>query len=435
MKGGFIYEIDKCVSCLSCVAACKLVNGGNVPWRKVMTDNRKGVPGLPVHNMSLACNHCEDPACLNACPAAAYSIDRSTGAVLLAAERCIGCNYCFWSCPFDAPMLNRKSGTIEKCHFCVERQENNIEPACTSACPTGALSFAESEPSDEKGGHLPVTGLGPRIKLAGSDRWPVENSAAGAGFTGIGGKVSPLCEWTLILFTYLTSVLFGLFFEAVESSSFGGGNIFRLLTVVTLLIPVVHLGKPFRAWRALTNISKSDLSREILVLLIFAAISNLSLFFGGPALFSISFAIGLVLLVVVDNVYSSADSRIDIKYHPGTVFLTGLLMASLFSEEYLPMIIIASLQVLLALRINISSGADRMRYTILVTLAIIMAAGILLLMNRTLPLMLPAAHSYNAGTALIMTAQALYRIWFYIDFKPPGVTFAYNKKSNQQALR
>jgi Fe-S-cluster-containing dehydrogenase component/DMSO reductase anchor subunit len=434
MKGGFIYEIDNCVSCLACVAACKLINGGSVPWRQVLSDNRKGYPGLPVHNLSLACNHCEDPECLSACPAAAYSIDPSTGAVLLSEERCIGCNYCFWSCPFDAPQLNRKSGTVEKCHFCVERQKENIEPACTSACPTGALSFGRFENSEEKGGHLPVTGIGPRIMIEGSDRWPPENSGSGAYPMGIGGKVSPLREWALILFTYLTSVLFGLFFAAVGSLSSRGGITFPLLTMVTLIIPVVHLGKPFRAWRAVTNISKSDLSREILVLLIFAAVSNISLLYGGVALYSISFAIGVVLLVVVDNVYNSVDSRPDIKYHPGTVFLTGLLMASLFSEEYKPLILIASLQLALALRISISSGAGRKRYIAVAVVAILMAAGVLSILSRTVSSMLPSGLSHTAGIVLIMTAQALCRIGFYIDFKPPGITFAYNKKSNQPSV-
>ncbi|MCA1755887.1 MAG: 4Fe-4S binding protein [Bacteroidales bacterium] len=434
MKGGFRYEIDKCVSCLACVAACKLINGGSVPWRQVLTDNRKGYPGLPVHNLSLACNHCEDPACLNACPAAAYSIDPATGAVLLSEERCIGCNYCFWSCPFDAPQLNRRSGTIEKCHFCVERQENNIEPACTSACPTGALSFDKFESPEEQGGHLPVTGIKPRIRLNGSDRWPVKETGSGVDLIGMGSKISPWREWTLILFTYLTSGLFGLFFAAISSISFNGGIIYPVLTMVTLLIPVVHLGKPSRAWRALTNISKSELSREIVVLLIFAALSNISLLYGGAVLFSISFAVGLVLLVLVDNVYTSVDSRIDIKFHPGTVFLTGLLMASLFSGEYMPLIFISSLQVLLALRINFSGATGRKRYFTLAIFTLLMASGILFIMSNSLSSIVPSGVSFVSGVALIMAAQALNRIGFYFDFKPPGVTVMYHEKSNQPAV-
>lgn len=431
MKGGFRYEIDKCVSCLACVAACKLINGGSVPWRHVLTDNGKGYPGLPVHNLSLACNHCEDPACLSACPAGAYSVDTATGAVLLSEERCIGCNYCFWSCPFDAPQLNRRSGTIEKCHFCVERQENNIEPACTCACPTGALSFDQFESPEEQGGHLPVTGIKPRIQVVGSDRWPVENTGSGLDSMGVGGKISPVREWTLILFTYLTSVLFGLFFAAIGSVSFRGGIIYPVLTMVTLLIPAVHLGKPWRAWRALTNILKSELSREIMVLLLFAALSNISLLYGGAALFSISFAVGLVLLILVDNVYTSVDSRIDIKFHPGTVFLIGLLMASLFSGEYMPLIFISSLQVLLALRINLSCAAGRKRYFTLAIFTLLMASGILLIMNRPLSSVMPSGVSFAAGVAIIMAAQAFNRIGYYIDFKPPGVTATYNKKSNR----
>ena len=430
MKGGFSYEIDKCVSCLACVAACKLINGGSVPWRQVLSDNPKGYPGLPVHNLSIACNHCEDPACLVACPTAAYYIDKVTGAVLLSEERCIGCNYCYWSCPFDAPQLNRSSGIIEKCHFCSERQEENIEPACTAACPTGALSFDHFEPSSQHTNYLPTTEIKPRIVLEGSDRWPTRKDDAKTHAHSTIGKVSPLREWSLIIFTYLSSWMFGLFFSIMNYPSSSEIKAYALVTLVTLLISVIHLRKPLKAWRAITNISKSALSREIAALLFFVIISNISLIAGGALLNSISFAAGLVFLVMVDNVYTTVDSGNDLKYHPGTVFLIGLTMASLFSGQYMPLLIIAAIQIIMSLRLAIKNRS-RTRYIIMSIFILLMATGIFILMSPIISTILTHRIALITAVVMIMTAEALIRVTYYFEFRPKGVTADYRERAEE----
>lgn len=434
MKGGFRYEIDKCVSCLACVAACKLINGGSAPWRQVLSDNPKGYPDLPVHNLSIACNHCEAPACLAACPAAAYYIDKVTGAVLLSEERCIGCNYCYWSCPFDAPQLNKRSGVIEKCHFCIERQKNNLEPSCTSACPTGALSFDYFELSDQPANYLPATDIRPRIALAGSDRWPVKGNDSKAHKKSVKAqnnsnkrKISLLREWSLILFTYLSSGLFGLFFAIMNYPSRSEIITYAAVALMTLILPVFHLGKPLKAWRAITNISKSALSREIAALLFFVVISGIALLTGNLLLNSLSFAAGLVYLVLVDNVYTSVESEDDLRYHPGTVFLTGLTLASLFSGEYMALLFILLVQVVLTVRLAVLSRR-RHRYLFMSIYILLTGSALIILLSPGLFANMPPRIPSIIAFVIIMSAEALNRIIYYFDFYPASVSTLYRER-------
>ena len=92
------------------------------------------------------CMHCLEPACATACPARALEKTRS-GPVVYHADRCLGCRYCMMACPFEVPKYEYTSNTprVRKCTFCAERQAKGLEPACTSVCPSGALTFGKRE--------------------------------------------------------------------------------------------------------------------------------------------------------------------------------------------------------------------------------------------------------------------------------------------------
>jgi formate dehydrogenase iron-sulfur subunit len=88
------------------------------------------------------CMHCIHPACVSACTVGAL---RKTpeGPVIYDADKCIGCRYCQYACPFEVPTYDWEDpfGLIHKCQFCFSRLSEGCDPACVAACPNGALRF------------------------------------------------------------------------------------------------------------------------------------------------------------------------------------------------------------------------------------------------------------------------------------------------------
>ena len=149
---GFSLDLGRCVGCGACVLACRMENGwaADAPWRRVIPLNLERHPGGPTYHISAACHHCEEPACLRACPSAAYE-QRPDGAVILVGDRCLGCRYCEMACPFGAPAFDEAVGVMMKCDFCHERVDRGLSPVCVAACPTGALgTLSDGEGSDQE---------------------------------------------------------------------------------------------------------------------------------------------------------------------------------------------------------------------------------------------------------------------------------------------
>lgn len=142
----WLVYLDRCIGCETCVIACKQENGtiSGVHYRRLHHINPEQFPGQPTLRISVSCNHCEKPACLAGCPAKAYT--QVDGIVLHHPEVCIGCQYCIWVCPYDAPQYAQAKGKVEKCNLCIHRLTRGLEPACVAACPTGALQLVETEP-------------------------------------------------------------------------------------------------------------------------------------------------------------------------------------------------------------------------------------------------------------------------------------------------
>jgi anaerobic dimethyl sulfoxide reductase subunit B (iron-sulfur subunit) len=94
------------------------------------------------YHLSLACNHCENPICAEVCPTGAMHA-RPDGIVLVDADRCIGCHYCAWVCPYGAPQYDATLGVMGKCHLCHDELDAGRPPACVAACPLRVLEFGE----------------------------------------------------------------------------------------------------------------------------------------------------------------------------------------------------------------------------------------------------------------------------------------------------
>lgn len=111
------------------------------------------------------CNHCENPACVRACPTKA-TFKRADGIVLMDFHRCIGCRFCMAACPYGSRSFNfrdprpfieeqnpkfptRMKGVVEKCNFCAERLAEGKPPACVEASE-GALIFGDIDDPDSE---------------------------------------------------------------------------------------------------------------------------------------------------------------------------------------------------------------------------------------------------------------------------------------------
>jgi len=158
---GFYFDSSSCSGCKTCLMACRDKNNleSGLLWRRVyelvggnwMKQGSCWVPELIVYNLSLSCNHCEEPLCLLGCPSGAIG-KRADGVVLIDRSRCLGCRYCEWNCPYGAPRYDPKNGRMGKCDFCVDLIDQGEKPACVNACPMRALDFGPVEELKEKYG-------------------------------------------------------------------------------------------------------------------------------------------------------------------------------------------------------------------------------------------------------------------------------------------
>jgi Fe-S-cluster-containing dehydrogenase component/DMSO reductase anchor subunit len=267
----FILDLDRCTGCAACVVACNNENpvAENQSWRKVHTFNQQRLPAAPVFHLSLACNHCLAPACLAGCPANAYIKDPRTGAVLIDEGKCMGCRYCSWVCPYEAPKFNPATGIMEKCTFCDHRQAEGMAPACVVACPTDALRFEpDGEPSTVEHAGFPETGLGPAVRIVGDRRRSAPEMTAAPvqtavlrkpETTGWGGLRS---EWSLWLFTSVATFLVAWFTAATALGRVVVLPIFAAAGILGMIVSALHLGKITRVWRGIFNFRRSWVSRE-----------------------------------------------------------------------------------------------------------------------------------------------------------------------------
>ncbi len=160
MSSGFVVDLHRCIGCAACVLACRLENDwpAGAAWRRVAPLNHARRPNGPTYFLSVACHHCEAPACVAACPSNAY-VQRPDGIVEHLADRCLGCRYCEMACPFDAPRFDEARGVMGKCGLCAPRLDAGDPPACVAACPTEALRFSTAPPSPEAGARDVVPGF------------------------------------------------------------------------------------------------------------------------------------------------------------------------------------------------------------------------------------------------------------------------------------
>ena len=144
-KKGFHFDQSLCSGCRACMMVCK--ENRHLPegafFRRVSSfmGEANGMPGG--FHLSLACNHCESPACVKNCPTGAMFIDEEDGTVQHSDEVCIGCQTCVKSCPYSAPQYLAELKIIQKCDACYDLRAMGEEPDCVKACCMRALTFGD----------------------------------------------------------------------------------------------------------------------------------------------------------------------------------------------------------------------------------------------------------------------------------------------------
>jgi Fe-S-cluster-containing dehydrogenase component/DMSO reductase anchor subunit len=179
MRWGMVADLERCVGCQTCTAACRHANATSpaVQWRKVLDVEAGSFPKVNRTFVPVGCQHCADPPCMHVCPSTATR-QRADGIVTIDYDICIGCAYCDVACPYqarfkitkedfaygDTAMQNEieredpaRLGVAQKCTFCSDRIDFGIEnglapgsdpratPACVNACIADALHFGDLE--------------------------------------------------------------------------------------------------------------------------------------------------------------------------------------------------------------------------------------------------------------------------------------------------
>jgi Fe-S-cluster-containing dehydrogenase component len=161
-----VIDLNVCVGCHACVTSCKEWNTageagplsdqnpyGADPtgtfFNRVQTFEVGEFPGTETVHFPKSCLHCEDPPCVPVCPTGASYKRAEDGIVLVDYDKCIGCKYCSWACPYGAREVDGEQKVMKKCTLCVDRiydaklPEAERKPACVLACPTSARLFGD----------------------------------------------------------------------------------------------------------------------------------------------------------------------------------------------------------------------------------------------------------------------------------------------------
>jgi len=187
-RWGMAVDLDRCIGCSACVAACYAENNIGVVGKEQLTLGRE-MSWLRIERyedqadnerlifLPMMCQHCDNAPCEPVCPVyAPYHSGEGLNNQIY--NRCIGTRFCAQNCPYKVRRFNwydwqwpkplnlqlnpnvtvRSKGVMEKCSFCVQRikeahslakdekrriGDGDVQPACVQTCPTNALVFGD----------------------------------------------------------------------------------------------------------------------------------------------------------------------------------------------------------------------------------------------------------------------------------------------------
>ena len=197
---GMVIDMNTCTGCNACVTACQAENnipivgkeqvgrGREMHWLRIDTFYGGDLDSPSIHQMPIACMHCEKAPCEPVCPVGATVHDHE-GLNVMVYNRCVGTRYCSNNCPYKVRRFNwlqyaeldsnatsmamqknpnvtvRSRGVMEKCTYCTQRiaeariRSNNenrrisdgeVVTACQAACPAQAIVFGDLSDADSQ---------------------------------------------------------------------------------------------------------------------------------------------------------------------------------------------------------------------------------------------------------------------------------------------
>lgn len=270
----FEVDLDTCSGCKACVAACHNLNGleEGETWRDVglLVGGTRREPVM--QHVTTACHHCLEPACLSGCPVLAYDKDPATGIVRHLDDQCIGCQYCVLMCPYEVPKYSAKKGIVRKCDMCRQRLAVGEAPACVQSCPNEAIRITLISTTPATLAEFLPAAPDPAITRP-TTRFVSRRGVAPGMHSADEDCLRPANgHWPLVVMLVLTQGSVGLLLAerclALTPIASAATRLWLLVAaavvgVVGAQAAVLHLGRPFGAWRAWMGWRTSWLSREI----------------------------------------------------------------------------------------------------------------------------------------------------------------------------
>ncbi|MGQ0681683.1 DmsC/YnfH family molybdoenzyme membrane anchor subunit [Bradyrhizobium sp.] len=357
-RWAMIADLERCVGCQTCTAACKHANATSpaVQWRKVLDVEAGSYPDVSRSYVPVGCQHCEDPPCMHVCPSTATR-KRADGIVTIDYDVCIGCAYCDVACPYQArfkvdaadfaygpgrQMQNEaeredpaRIGVAQKCTFCSDRIDFGLEngltpgvdpratPACANACIASALQFGDlDDPSSnvsmllKQHKHFRMheeIGTGPGFyylyEHAGAlivdgdrDEPPVPTTPSRLRSRGVEPWHQKHWDWKAAGNFLTGGIGPGLFAgAAVAAVTVGPPALLGLLAMaligVGLLLVVMKIGRPLRAYSVLRQPQRSWMSREAWVAMAFFPVALAAVWTENIALWLVAAVLALTFLL------------------------------------------------------------------------------------------------------------------------------------------
>ncbi len=355
-------DLNRCVGCQTCTAACKHVNATapGVQWRKVLDFEVGEFPDVHRAFIPVGCMHCDNPPCLDVCPSTATK-KRDDGIVSIDYDICIGCSYCAVACPYqarwkvDVPNVAFKStqmrheivreqeerrGVAQKCTFCIDRIDPGLEnglmpgvdpeatPACVNSCIADALHFGDIEDPQSNVSKLLSehqhyqmhgdVGTGPGLFYlwdggSGKEK-PVEPApmvADPVGLSAVSPKLQTIWDWRAAANFIFGGAGTGLF-AAAAIAGFQAGHSWLAALIALALVGSglfcvwLEIGRPWRFLNVYLHAKRSWMTREAFAAVAFFGLAMLAVYTSWPIIWFAAAVAGLVFLYCQGRILRAA---------------------------------------------------------------------------------------------------------------------------------